>query len=150
MAKAAKIRGEGYRVYTVMGDGELAEGSVWEGAMACGHFGLDNLTAFIDRNRLQISGTTEQVMTQDPVEERWKAFGWNVLSVPGNDISAIDSAVNEAKETKGKPTVIILNTVKGCGVSFMENNVLWHHKVMTDEQYSQAILELTSKKEAVI
>ena len=118
--------------------------------MACGHFGLDNLTAFIDRNRLQISGTTEQVMTQDPVEERWKAFGWNVLSVPGNDISAIDSAVNEAKATKGKPTVIILNTVKGCGVSFMENNVLWHHKVMIDEQYSQAILELTSKKEAVI
>lgn len=150
MAKAAKIRGESYRVYTVMGDGELAEGSVWEGAMACGHFGLDNLTAFIDRNRLQISGTTEQVMTQDPVEERWKAFGWNVLSVPGNDISAIDSAVNEAKATKGKPTVIILNTVKGCGVSFMENNVLWHHKVMIDEQYSQAILELTSKKEAVI
>lgn len=150
MAKAAKIKKESYRVYTVMGDGELAEGSVWEGAMAGGYFKLDNLTAFVDRNRLQISGATEQVMAQEPLDERWKAFGWNVISVPGNDISAIDEAVTSAKEVKNKPTVIILNTVKGCGISFMENNALWHHKVMGSEQYDRAVSELNKKTEAFI
>jgi len=147
MAKAGKMENKDFRVYTVIGDGELAEGSIWEGVMAGGHFALDNLTAFVDRNRLQISGTTEEVMTQDSQETRWAAFGWNVLSIPGNDMAAVDAAITLAKETKGKPTVIILNTTKGCGVSFMENSLAWHHKVMTDEQYSQAIQELAERKE---
>ena len=149
MAKAAKMSGAGYHVYTVLGDGELAEGSVWEGAMAGGHFKLDNLTALVDRNRLQISGTTEEVMTQDSQETRWAAFGWNVISIPGNDMTAVDAALTAAKEVKGKPTVIILNTTKGCGVSFMENSAPWHHKVMNDEQYSQALAELEERKASI-
>ena len=146
MAKAAKMRGEKFRVYTLLGDGELAEGSVWEGAMAGGHFKLDNLVALIDRNRLQISGTTEQVMSQDPLELRWTAFGWNVISVPGNDMAAVDAALTAAEHTSGKPSVIILNTTKGSGISFMENNAAWHHKVMTEEQYRMALEELEERK----
>ncbi|MBR1780773.1 MAG: transketolase [Oscillospiraceae bacterium] len=146
MAKAGRMSGADYRVYTVIGDGELAEGSIWEGAMAGGHFRLDNLTAFVDRNRLQISGTTEEVMTQDDQETRWAAFGWNVISIPGNDMAAVDAAITLAKETRGKPTVIILNTTKGCGVSFMENSAPWHHKVMNDAQYEQALAELAERK----
>lgn len=142
MALAGKMDNAPYRVYTVMGDGEIAEGSVWEGAMAAPHYKLDNLTAFVDRNRLQISGTTEEVMTQESAEERFKAFGWHVLSINGNSIEQIDKAVEEAKATKGKPTAIIANTTKGCGVSFMENKAGWHHKVPTDEEYLQAIKEL--------
>ncbi len=149
MAKGAKMSGADFRVYTVIGDGELAEGSVWEGVMAGGHFKLDNLTAFVDRNRLQISGTTEEVMRQDSQEERWTAFGWNVISIPGNDMEAVDAAITLAKETKGKPSVIILNTTKGCGVSFMENLAAWHHKVMNDEQYKQALDELAERKAAL-
>ena len=114
--------------------------------MAGGHFHLDNLTALVDRNRLQISGTTEEVMTQDSQETRWAAFGWNVISIPGNDMTAVDAALTAAKEVKGKPTVIILNTTKGCGVSFMENSAPWHHKVMDDAQYSQALAELEERK----
>lgn len=149
MALAARMDGRGYRTYVVMGDGECAEGSVWEATMAGGHYKLDNLTAFVDRNRLQISGTTEEVMTQDSAEERWAAFGWNVLSIPGNDLAAIDDAVDLAKHTKGKPTVIIANTTKGCGVSFIENQVAWHHKVPMDEQYQEAIKELDAKEAAL-
>lgn len=150
MALAARMDGASHRVYTVMGDGELAEGSVWEGAMTGGHFKLDNLTAFVDRNRLQISGSTEDVMTQDSQEQRWAAFGWNVLSIPGNDMKAICSAIDLAKETKGKPTVIIANTTKGCGVSFMENRAEWHHRVPTDEEYTKAIQELEEKRKAAL
>lgn len=146
MALAGKRLESSYRVYTVMGDGELAEGSVWEGAMAGGHFHLDNLTAFVDRNRLQISGSTETVMAQDSQEERWAAFGWNVLSIPGNDMEAIDAALALAKCAKGKPTVIILNTTKGCGVSFMENLAGWHHKVPNDEQLRQAVSEIDERR----
>ena len=146
MAKGGKMNNAPFHVYTVIGDGELAEGSVWEGAMAGGHFKLDNLTAFVDRNRLQISGTTEEVMAQDSQEQRWAAFGWNVISIDGNNMTAVDAAITAAKETKGKPTVIILNTVKGKGVSFMENGVAWHHKVMNDEQYTQALKELAERK----
>lgn len=146
MAKAGKMDGRDYRVYAVLGDGELAEGSVWEGVMAGGHFKLDNLTALVDRNRLQISGSTEDVMAQDSQEARWAAFGWNVVSIPGNDMAAVDSALTLAKETKGKPTVIILNTTKGCGVSFMENLAVWHHKVMDDAQYETAMAEIAERK----
>jgi transketolase len=130
-----------------MGDGELAEGSVWEGAMSGGNYGLDNLCALVDRNRLQISGCTEDVMKQDSQEERWAAFGWNVLSIPGNDIAAIDEALCLASRTKGKPTVIILNTVKGYGSSLMEDKASWHHHLPTKEEYAQIIADFAAHKE---
>ena len=149
MAMAGKMDKRDYRVYVVMGDGEMAEGSVWEAIMAAGHYKLDNITAFVDRNRLQISGTTEQVMSQDSQEQRWASFGWNVLSIPGNDMEAIDAAVQLSKETKGKPTVIIANTTKGCGVSFMENQAGWHHRVPTDEEFAQGMKELKEKEAAL-
>ncbi|WP_343210672.1 transketolase [Anaerolentibacter hominis] len=148
MALAGKMDHASYRVYTVMGDGELAEGSVWEGVMAGSHYKLDNLTAIVDRNRLQISGGTEEVMSHDSQEERWAAFGWHVISIPGNDLDAIDRALCEAKETKGRPTVIIANTTKGCGISFMENKPEWHHKVPTEEQYQAALKELDERSVA--
>lgn len=150
MALAGKMDGRDYRVYTVMGDGELAEGSVWEGAMAGGHYKLDNLCAVVDRNRLQISGSTEDVMAQDIQEERWAAFGWNVLSVNGDSIEELIDAFNQAKETKGKPTVIIANTTKGFGSSVMENKAAWHHKVPTEEEYAQIMKDLDARKEAVL
>lgn len=145
MALAARMDQKPYRVYVVLGDGEMAEGSVWEGIMAGGHYKLDQLTAFVDRNRLQISGTTEAVMGQERQEDRWAAFGWHVISIEGNDVDEIDKAVEEAKATKGRPTVIIANTVKGCGVSLMENKAGWHHRVPTDEEYNEAILELNQR-----
>lgn len=150
MALAGKMDGRDYRVYTVMGDGELAEGSVWEGAMAGGHYKLDNLCAVVDRNRLQISGSTEDVMAQDIQEERWAAFGWNVLSVNGDSIEELIDAFDQAKETKGKPTVIIANTTKGFGSSVMENKAAWHHKVPTEEEYAQIMKDLDARKEAVL
>lgn len=146
MALAGKMNRSSYRVYTVMGDGELAEGSVWEGVMAGGHYGLDNLCAIVDRNRLQISGTTEKVMAQDSQEERWKAFGWNVISIQGNEMRSVDAALSAAAETKGKPTVILANTIKGCGISFMEDQVAWHHKVPNEEQYIEAVAELKERR----
>ena len=145
MALAARMDQKPYRVYVVLGDGEMAEGSVWEGIMAGGHYKLDQLTAFVDRNRLQISGTTEAVMGQERQEDRWAAFGWHVISIEGNDVDEIDKAVEKAKATKGRPTVIIANTVKGCGVSLMENKAGWHHRVPTDEEYNEAILELNQR-----
>ena len=146
MALAGKIDSANYHIYVVMGDGELAEGSVWEGAMAAGHYKLDNLTAFIDRNRLQISGTTEEVMTQDNQIERWSAFGWNVLEVNGHDIKELDLAVSSAKVFTGKPTVIVANTIKGYGYSEAENNIGWHHKVPSKEQYEAATAELLRRE----
>lgn len=148
MALAARMDRRPTRVYTIMGDGELAEGSVWEGAMSGGNYGLDNLCALVDRNRLQISGCTEDVMKQDSQEERWAAFGWNVLSIPGNDIAAIDEALGLASRTKGKPTVIILNTVKGYGSSLMEDKASWHHHLPTKEEYAQIIADFAAHKEA--
>ena len=136
MALAARMDGRKYRTYVFMGDGELAEGSVWEGAMSGGNFELDNLCALVDRNRLQISGSTEDVMKQDSQEERWAAFGWNVLSIPGNDIRALDAAFSLAEETKGKPTVIIANTTKGFGSPVMENKASWHPHLPTAEEYA--------------
>ena len=149
MALAGKMDGRDYRVYTIMGDGELAEGSVWEGAMSGGNYQLDNLCALVDRNRLQISGSTEDVMKQDSQEERWAAFGWNVLSIPGNDVQAIDAALTLAAETKGKPTVIILNTVKGYGSPVMEDKAGWHHHLPNDEEYAQIIADFAAHKEAI-
>lgn len=149
MAKAGKMDGKSYRVYTVMGDGELAEGSVWEGVMAASHYKLDNLCAVVDRNRLQISGNTEDVMAHDDLHQRFAAFGWHVIDVPdGNDIDQLDRAFEEAKTVKGKPTVLIANTVKGKGSSVMENKAAWHHKVPTDEEYTQIMADLETTRAA--
>lgn len=148
MALAARMDKRPTRVYTIMGDGELAEGSVWEGAMSGGNYALDNLCALVDRNRLQISGCTEDVMKQDSQEERWAAFGWNVLSIPGNDVAAIDEALGLASRTKGKPTVIILNTVKGCGSPIMEDKAGWHHHLPNAEEYAQIVADFAARKEA--
>jgi transketolase len=147
MALAALMDGREYRTYVFMGDGELAEGSVWEGAMSAGNYRLDSLCALVDRNRLQISGPTEDVMKQDPQEERWASFGWNVLSVPGNDIAALDAAFTLAEETKGKPTVIIANTTKGFGSKVMENKASWHHHLPTAEEYAQITADFAARKE---
>ncbi len=150
MALAQKMDKRPSRTYVVMGDGELAEGSVWEGAMSATQYGLDNLCAVVDRNRLQISGTTEQVMHQDSVEERFAAFGWNVLSVDGNDIDAMCAAFDEAKTVKGKPTLIVANTTKGCGSAVMENKASWHHHVPSAEEYEQIMADLKAhEKEAL-
>lgn len=149
MALAGKMNGSSYRVYTVMGDGELAEGSVWEGAMAGGHYRLDNLCAVVDRNRLQISGSTEDVMRQDSQTERWAAFGWHVIEVNGNDMDELDQAFTEAEQTKGQPTVIIANTTKGYGSSIMENKAPWHHKVPSAEEYATIAADLKAREEAL-
>jgi len=146
MALAGKMDEASYRVYVVMGDGELAEGSLWEGAMAASHYKLDNLTAFIDRNRLQISGTTEKVMTQDPLCERWFSFGWNVLKADGQNIVSLDNAVTRAKSHKGKPTIIVANTTKSFGYSEAENKAEWHHRVPSKEQYEAATAELKRRE----
>lgn len=148
MALAARMDKRPTRVYTIMGDGELAEGSVWEGAMSGGNYALDNLCALVDRNRLQISGCTEDVMKQDSQEERWASFGWNVLSIPGNDVAAIDEALGLASRTKGKPTVIILNTVKGYGSPIMEDKAGWHHHLPNAEEYARIVADFAARKEA--
>jgi transketolase len=149
IALAAKMDGRPSRVYTVMGDGELAEGSVWEGFMSGHMYKLDNLCAIIDRNHLQISGNTEDVMAQEVLTDKVKAFGWHVVFVQnGNDVSKLDAAFEEARNTKGQPTCIISNTVKGCGSSVMENKAPWHHKVPTTEEYDQMISDFAERKEA--
>ncbi|BCJ95990.1 transketolase [Anaerocolumna cellulosilytica] len=148
MALAGKKDGRTYRVYTVMGDGELAEGSVWEGAMAAGHYKLDNLCAVVDRNRLQISGSTEDVMSHDNLEKRFASFGWYVIHAEGNSIKSLDEAFIKAKETRGMPTVIIADTTKGYGVSFMENKAGWHHKVPTEQELRAGLEELEEKRRA--
>ena len=149
MALAGKMDNADYRVYTVMGDGELAEGSVWEGAMAASHYKLDNLCAVIDRNGLQISGTTETVMSHGNLTSRWNSFGWNVIRADGNDVDSLDAAFIESQTHKGSPSVIIADTVKGYGISFMENNVKWHHRVPTEAEYQAAMSELEQRRRAV-
>lgn len=150
MALASRMNGQKCRVYTVMGDGELAEGSVWEGAMAAAHYKLDNLCAVVDRNRLQISGNTEDVMAHDDLYERFRAFNWHVIDVKdGNDIDQLKAAFEEAKETKGKPSVLIANTVKGKGSPVMENKANWHHKVPSEDELAQIRRDLKERKEAL-
>jgi len=150
MALAGKMDGAPYRVYTVMGDGELAEGSVWEGAMSGAHYKLDNLCAIVDRNRLQISGCTEDVMAHDSQQERWASFGWNVITVNGHDYAALAEAFRQARACKGKPTVIIAETVKGYGSPVMENKAGWHHHVPTTEEYETIIADFAARKEAAL
>ena len=147
MALAGKMDKRDYRVYTVMGDGELAEGSVWEAAMAGHQYKLDNLCAVVDRNRLQISGNTEDVMGHDDLHERFKSFGWHVVDVAdGNSIEQLHAAFEEAKQTKGQPTVLIANTVKGKGSAVMENKAAWHHHVPSQEEYEQIMKDFEERK----
>ena len=150
MALAEKMNKSDARVYTVMGDGELAEGSVWEGAMAASHYKLDNLCAVVDRNRLQISGSTEDVMAQDDLCARFTSFGWNVISVNGNKVEELIEAFDRAKTVKGKPTLVIANTIKGCGSSVMENKANWHHKVPSAEETEQIMRDLEARREAAL
>ncbi|MBR2471404.1 MAG: transketolase [Clostridia bacterium] len=142
MALAAKLDNKDYRVYAVMGDGELEEGQVWEAAMFAAHYKLDNLTAFVDLNLLQIDGDVREVMNPTPVDKKFEAFGWNVIIVDAHSVEEIRNAIDTAKTVKGKPTVVIANSTKGKGVSFMENQAGWHGTAPNDEQYEQAIKEL--------
>jgi transketolase len=138
MALAAKRDGAAYRTFVLMGDGEQAEGSVWEAAMAASNYGLDNLIGIVDYNGLQISGKVDDVMRLSPLDERWAAFGWAVIELDGNDMGQLVSAFDRLPARPGSPTLILAHTVKGKGVSFIENQVAWHHKVPTEEQYLQA------------
>jgi transketolase len=141
MALAAKMDGAKYRVFTLLGDGELAEGSNWEAALGAAHYKLDNLVAILDHNRLQITGLTCDVMSNEPLDEKWRAFGWTVRTVNGHDYAELTRALTDPPEP-GKPTFIIANTVKGKGVSFMENVAKWHHGVPSDAELKQALAEL--------
>lgn len=142
MALAGKLDKRDYRVYALIGDGEMEEGEIWEAAMAAAHYRLDNLTVFLDYNGLQIDGPTSQVMSSEPVEDKWRAFRWNVLNIDGHDFDQILAAIELAKGHRGQPTIIIARTIKGKGVSFMENAVGWHGNAPTREQAEQALAEL--------
>lgn len=147
MALAAKRDGRAYRVFCLMGDGEQAEGSVWEAAMAGAHYRLDNLIGIVDRNRLQISGSTEDVMGLEPLEQKWAAFGWEVVSIDGNDMDELVKTLEAVPAAPGKPTLVMANTVKGKGVSFAENSAKWHHHVPSDEDLHKALAELDALAE---
>ena len=141
MALAGKMDNAPYRVFTLLGDGELAEGSNWEAALAAAHYKLDNLTAVIDHNTLQITGHTRDVMSNEPLHEKWRAFGWSVKTVNGHDYEQLTQALSKSAET-GKPTCVIADTTKGKGVSFMENVAKWHHGVPGEAELKQALAEL--------
>ena len=142
MALAAKLDNKDYKVYVVIGDGELQEGQIWEAAMTAAHYKLDNVIAFVDWNGLQIDGSNDEVMTIKPIDEKFKAFGWNVMVIDGHNYDEISDAVDIAKKGNGKQTVIIAKTVKGKGLSFMENNVSWHGTAPNAEQTEKALIEL--------
>ena len=142
MAIAGKMDNKDYRVYTLLGDGEIQEGQVWEAAMMAGHKNLDNLVAVVDNNGLQIDGDVADVCSPYPIDEKFAAFGWHTINIDAHDFDAIRAAFNEAKETKGQPTVIIAKSVKGKGVSFMENQVGWHGNAPNAEQVATALAEL--------
>jgi transketolase len=138
MAIAGKQNGLGYRVFVLMGDGELAEGSVWEAAMSAGHYDLDNLVAIVDRNRYQIAGSTAEIMNSEPLAEKFAAFGWTVHEIDGHDLVQIEHTLSSAPTVPGRPTMVLADTVKGSGISYMEHNIRWHHKVPNDEEYAVA------------
>lgn len=145
MALAAKTTGKTYRTYAICGDGEIAEGQIWEAAMAAAKWKLDNLCAFVDVNGLQIDGRTADVMPSEPLDKKFEAFNWHVIKIDGHDYDAILNALKEARETKGQPTMIILCTTKGKGISFMEGQTGWHGKAPNAEQFAQAKAELEAK-----
>lgn len=146
MALAARLDKRDYRIYVLLGDGELQEGMVWEAAMAASHYGLDNLTAIVDRNFLQIDGSTEQVMSLEPVEDKFRAFGWEARTIDGHDFPQILEALDWARRVKGKPAAIVAHTIKGKGVSFMENNPDWHGKAPKPEEMERALAELQDQE----
>ena len=142
MALAAKTTGKSFRTYAMCGDGEIEEGQIWEAAMAAAKWDLDNLCVFLDNNGLQIDGPNDEVMPSAPLNKKFEAFNWNVLCIDGHDFAQIEQALNAARKCKGKPTMIIMKTVKGKGVSYMENNAGWHGKAPNDEQFAVAKAEL--------
>ena len=139
---AAKLDKKDYRTYVMLGDGEIEEGQVWEAAMAASHFKADNLCAIIDQNGLQIDGFIHEIMSSHPIPDKWRGFGWHVIEINGHDYNDILSAYDEAEKIKGRPTVIVAKTIKGKGVSFMENQVDWHGKAPTKEEAERALAEL--------
>jgi len=145
MSIAAKMDKKPYHTYVLMGDGEQGEGSIYEAAMSASHYKLDNLVAIIDRNKLQISGKTEDVMSLEPMRERWESFGWEVIDVEGNDMEALVGTFESIRYDNGKPTLMIAHTTKGCGVSYMEKIPKWHHGVPNDAQFNQAIGEINER-----
>lgn len=149
MALAGKLDDKDYRVYTALGDGEIEEGQVWEAAMFAAHYKLDNLTAYLDFNGLQIDGDITKVMNSLPIDKKFEAFNWHVINIDAHDFNQIEAAVNEAKATKGQPTIIIGKSIKGKGVSFMEGQAAWHGTAPNDEQYAQAISELDAYLESL-
>lgn len=142
MAMAAKLDNAPWNVYALLGDGEVQEGIIWEAAMSAAHYKLDNMIAFLDYNGLQIDGEVESVMSINPIEDKFKTFGWNVITIDGHDFDQIFAALDMAKDTVDKPTMIIAKTIKGKGVSFMENQASWHGSAPTEEQLEQALSEL--------
>ncbi|HIE13649.1 TPA: transketolase, partial [Candidatus Bathyarchaeota archaeon] len=142
MALAAKLDGKDYRVYVMLGDGELDEGQVWEAAMAASHFQLNNLIAIVDYNGLQLDGFVKDIMSLEPLAEKWRAFGWHVIEIDGHNMRQILDALDLSLRVKSKPVVIIAHTIKGKGVSFMENQVQFHGKALTEEQLKKALEEL--------
>ena len=142
MAIASKLNHEGVRVYCICGDGELQEGQIWEAAMSSSHYKLDNLCLIVDNNNLQIDGNVNEVMSIYPLDEKFKSFGFEVITIDGHNIEKIIQAFEKAKTVKGKPTVVIAKTVKGKGISFMENKADWHGKAPKEEEYNTAIKEL--------
>ena len=149
MAAAGKYDKKDYRVYTLTGDGEIQEGQIWEAYMAAAHYTLDNLTVIIDNNGLQIDGSVEDVCSPYPIDKKFEAFNFHVINIDGNDFDQIRAAFKEARETKGMPTAIIAKTVKGKGVSFMENAAGWHGKAPNDEEYEIAMADLEKAGEAL-
>ena len=149
MALALRLDKSPARVFVVMGDGELSEGQLWEAAMAAPKYGIDNLVGFVDRNRIQATGPTKEIFDIPEIEEKWKAFGWNVLTIDGHDVVAVLGALEKAAQTKGKPTVIIANTVKGKGISFAENTAAFHNGIMSREQYDTALAEIEAARAAL-
>ena len=149
MAVSAKLSGDTYRVYTLLGDGEIQEGQVWEAAMLAAHRGLDNLVVIVDNNNLQIDGEITEVNSPYPIDKKFEAFNFHVINIDGHNFDEIAAAFKEARETKGQPTAIVAKTVKGKGVSFMENQVSWHGSAPNDEQYAAAMEELEKAGEAI-
>lgn len=146
MALGARLRGKGFRVYVLLGDGEIQEGQVWEAAMAASAYRLDNLTAIVDWNKIQLSDFIEKAMPMDPVPDKWRAFGWQVRECDGHDVAEILHALEELRQVRGRPTVLLAHTVKGKGVSFMENNPAWHAKAPNEQEYLQARTELAVRR----
>jgi transketolase len=149
MALALRLDGRAARVFVILGDGELAEGQVWEAAMAAARFGLDRITGIVDRNRIQATGPTREIFDIPDIEKKWQAFGWNVLSVNGHDIAAVVGALERAGGMQGAPTLIVADTVKGKGISFAENTAAFHNGIMSQEQFDSALAQLQAARAAL-